>query len=173
MPFSNPNAGGATAQMLSFVDTPRVQPVPMNDNRGPISRHLANPTRSGVSTARLFGDQKGPTEDISIDGKDIAATIADPTQSHFFNTDCVSCHTETSRVIEENLGADFPLIDVAVLPDSRWNVRNLGWFNTAFGPPRPTKPTITERTARETEEVAEFLNSRSPYREVLKQAFAP
>ncbi|MEP3046350.1 MAG: hypothetical protein ABJL55_01015 [Roseibium sp.] len=171
VPFANPNAGGGMAQMLSFLDTPQVQPIPLNDNLGPVSRNLGKPARSGVSTARLFGDNASPTEDITKVGKEIAEIVADPEKSHFFNTDCVSCHTETSRVIEKKLGASFPQIDAAVLPDSQWNVRNLGWFKTTFGPPMPTKPTITERTARETEEVAEYLNSHSPYQEVVSQAF--
>jgi mono/diheme cytochrome c family protein len=78
--------------------------------------------------------------------------IGDPTKSHFFNTDCVSCHTETTLAVGLlQFGAD-PRIDPQVLPKDPWNVRNFGW--SPFG-----GATVTRRTAAETGAVVKFINS--------------
>lgn len=71
---------------------------------------------------------------------------ADPTRSHFFNTDCVSCHTETCRAIDLPHVKSVAGVDNAVLPKDVWNVRNFGWF--------PSFP-----AARETAAVLQFIKA--------------
>jgi glutamine---fructose-6-phosphate transaminase (isomerizing) len=71
------------------------------------------------------------TEIIALD------LIADPSRSHFFNTDCVSCHTETRRAMELLKVKDILGINSAVLPNGSWNVRNFGW-SPAEGPAQAT-----------------------------------
>ena len=110
-PFTDPEP--KITQMVSFIDSPKVQPVPSTTNLLPINSSVVIPVsqRRGVSTAPLFTNSiplTSPAE-IGIDGSgravfddeikngDVADIIANPTLSHFFNTDCVSCHTETTR----------------------------------------------------------------------------
>jgi hypothetical protein len=180
--FTDPNESDPakkfkTAQMLSFLDTPHVLPVPRTNNRNPPTAQLtvAPAERRGVSTAPLFEstsvdesatiglDAQGqPIRDNELRNRDIPDFIANPQVSNFFNTDCVSCHTESHRRIQLNLAAStfgfswpdgVSALDNAMLPASRWNVRNIGWFPTA-----QTAATITRRTANETAEVVEFVN---------------
>jgi hypothetical protein len=90
--------------------------------------------------------------------REIVDIVADPKQSHFFNTDCISCHTDTAQPLIR-LGKKFtvPGVASAVLPKENWNVRNFGWF-TSFLRGGPAVPTVTRRTATETAEVVEFIN---------------
>ncbi len=82
--------------------------------------------------------------------------IADPAKSHFFNTDCISCHTETRRSMELLKTKDIPGIDSAALPNDSWDVRNFGWSPAAKG---SFQATVTRRTAAETTAVVTFINS--------------
>ena len=102
--------------------------------------------------------------------------VADPARAHFFNTDCLSCHTETRREIDaaadpgktSDAIAAAEGIDPAAMPrgpeDSnpdfdKWNVRAFGWF-PGFNPPGArAHATVVRRTARETAEVVACLNS--------------
>ena len=123
--------------------------MPVDPGRPDAPRPPADP--KGVSTAELF-----PGGDAAR-MREIVAVVADPARAHFFNTDCVSCHTETRREMDI-LGTgrvDAP-VDPGVLPTELWNVRNFGWF-----PPRRGRPlaTATRRTAAETEEVVEAINA--------------
>jgi len=106
----------------------------------------------GVSTAELFpsGDPERMREIIDI--------IADPAQAHFFNTDCVSCHTETRREMDL-LGTDRidAAVDPSVLPTELWNVRKFGWFLSFLN--GGVFATATRRTATETEEVVDAVNA--------------
>ena len=76
-----------------------VVPIPKTNNLNPItckssavsSTSLPVTQRAGYATAGLFVDPP-PAADKA---KEILDVIADPAKSHFFNTDCVSCHTET------------------------------------------------------------------------------
>ncbi|WP_428307985.1 di-heme-cytochrome C peroxidase [Lacipirellula sp.] len=175
------------AEMISFR-TRRgvVLPTPKVNNLNPVASGLQMPAvdseRRGVSTSVLFSqppldldalaivskDQDGnPVMDEAIRNRDIPDIVADPIRSHFFNTDCVSCHTETRRRMRLGIApGEFafrqdgspPAIDESVLPKDDWNVRNIGWF-----PPRrpigggPTVATVTQRTANETAEVVDFI----------------
>lgn len=152
------------AQMLEPERiVPRVVPEPHTNNLNPITcKNAAAPAspaigdRSGVSTADLFINP--PPSADKAKAKQILDVIADPTKSHFFNTDCVSCHTETQRSIELLNTKDIPGIDSAVLPSGPWDVRNFGW-----APPPAGKGAfhaeVTRRTAAETTAVVTFINS--------------
>lgn len=174
------------AQMINFRPGSRgVSPTPKVNNLNPIPSTFVMPSeehdRRGVATAVLFRADVDP-EALAVTGKnadgqqvrdekvrnrDIPDVIADPLRSHFFNTDCVSCHTETRRRLRLKLSpgefafsqdGEPPRIDLDVLPKDDWNVRNLGWFTPhdfiGGGPPAPT---VTQRTANETAEVVQFI----------------
>lgn len=176
----------AAPQMLDFRSGGEVAPEPIVNNRSPITpqRMVPEGERRGVSTAVLFGrrfslpnmnanavigkDSSGNVVfDPIVRNKDIPDVIANPLTSHFFNTDCVSCHTETARRINLNLtqgnlafrvNGQPPRIQSGRVPTRSWNVRNFGWFPPSFfiggGDVRAT---VTQRTANETAEVVEFI----------------
>jgi len=146
-------------QMISFIDSPQIVPAPAARNRQAIDCGLNFPgpvptavPGAGFSTAEVF--DQGATN-ISA----IAETVADPARSHFFNTDCVSCHTETRKEIDmgrssESIIGDRVGIDPTVMPKERWNVRAFGWFPGFFNQVSSgAHETITRRTATETAEV--------------------
>jgi hypothetical protein len=168
VPAPNPVLNGRDmAQMLSFLDTTQqVQPKPQNNNLNPIDCHhstFQNPIpisdRKGVSTADIIDGNPTPAAIAGITG-----TIANPVKSHFFNTDCVSCHTETqltfgnSRSPTSLVVKPVKGIATAVLPDHNWNVRNFGWFPNFFNN-NAARPTVTRRTALETAEVVVGVNA--------------
>lgn len=151
------------AQMLDARRGTSVSPVVRANNLNPITCSFEvdpnNPlgvtspeNANGVSTAELFpnGDAERMREIVSV--------IADPTRAHFFNTDCVSCHTETRREMDI-LGTDRvdAPVDPGVLPTELWNVRNFGWFPSFLN--GGVFATATRRTAAETEEVVEAINA--------------
>ncbi len=150
------------AQMLDarpgVGSNPSVSPTVRANNLTPITCRFELPgiepvdNPRGVSTAELFPD--GDADRM----REIVAVIADPTQAHFFNTDCVSCHTETRREMDI-LGTNEVAapVDPDVLPTELWNVRNFGWF-PSFLDRGVLKATATRRTATETEEVVEAVN---------------
>jgi hypothetical protein len=162
VPVSGPMLDGAqVAQMLSFRGGQQVVPAPVTNNQNPITcRHAAfqkppQPVseRKGVATAEFIDGNASATRI-----REIVDIIADPKKSHFFNTDCISCHTDTAQPLKR-LGNNFtvPAVAAAVLPKEDWNVRNFGWF-TSFLRGGPAVPTATRRTATETAEVVEFIN---------------
>jgi len=108
--------------------------------------------RSGVSTSAAFATP-APSADQT---KQILDTIADPTKSFFFNTDCISCHTETRRAMDLLKVTNIQGINTAALPHGQWDVRNFGWSPTPKG---PAQATVTRRTAAETAAVVTFINS--------------
>lgn len=175
------------AQMRSMrTRPPSVSPLPDVNNRNPINKTPASlvpaTSRRGVGTAVLFMtpgldmnafanigiDSTGTVLDTRLRNRDIPDLIANPNLAHFFNTDCVSCHSETRWRMDLSLApGDFafkidgevPAIDPGVLPKHKWNVRNFGWFRLSevFGSIEPTVPTVTQRTANETADVVQFL----------------
>ncbi|MBX7132292.1 MAG: hypothetical protein K1X67_06405 [Fimbriimonadaceae bacterium] len=175
------------AQMLSFrVSGGGVIPSPTVNNMNPVPNRIPMPKeekdRRGVATAALFGEEVPELDALAVVGRDengadvlddklkngdIPDLIADPTRAHFFNTDCLSCHTETRRRIRLGLAPGAfafrqdgqpPSINPEVMPQDDWNVRNLGWFTPSpFIGGGPAVPTITQRTANETAEVVEFI----------------
>ncbi len=165
LPVQGPTLDGAQfAQMLSRRTADgrlEVVPAPVTNNQNPITcRHAAlqkppQPVgeRKGVATAEFIN---GKASDARV--REIVDIIADPKQSHFFNTDCISCHTDTAQPLVR-FKKNFKVAGVApaVLPKEDWNVRNFGWF-TSFLRGGPAVPTATRRTATETAEVVEFIN---------------
>jgi len=161
-PVPGPTLDGQQfAQMLEPVGTvPRVVPEPHTNNLNSITcKNDAVPTanlpiaeRSGFSTADLFANPLSPADKT----KEALDVIADPAKSHFFNTDCVSCHTETRGTMDLLKIKDIPGIDSAALPNGPWDVRNFGWSPTPKG---PAQATVTRRTAAETAAVVTFINS--------------
>lgn len=161
VPVHGPTLDGQQfAQMLEPAGTtPRVVPEPRTNNLNPITcknaavstTSLPPAVRKGVSTSTLFATPAPSPDQI----KQILDVIVDPTKSHFFNTDCVSCHTETRRVMDLLKVTDIPGIDPAALPSGQWNIRNFGWSPSAKG----AQATVTRRTAAETAAVVAFINS--------------
>jgi len=149
------------AQMLNATGAnPRVVPEPRTNNLNPITcknaavsvTSLPIAQRSGVSTSAAFATPP-PS---SAQSKQILDTIADPTRSFFFNTDCISCHTETRRTMELLNVKDIPGINPAALPNGPWDVRNFGWGEAGKS---GMQATVTRRTANETAATVAFINS--------------
>jgi hypothetical protein len=160
-PVHGPTLDGAQfAQMLNPASaTPRVVPEPATNNLNPITcrNAAASPTglpvtqRKGVSTSTVFAATAPPADQT----KQILDTIADPQKSFFFNTDCISCHTETQRTMTLLHVTDIPGINQAVLPSTQYDVRNFGWGAGKAG----IQSTVTRRAANETASVVTFINS--------------
>ncbi|MGH6842509.1 MAG: hypothetical protein ACREDV_10530, partial [Methylocella sp.] len=153
------------AEMLSRRSgTLEILPKPVTNNLNPITcRNGATPSplpideRKGVSTAQLFGNGALTGQKA----RDVADRIANTEQSHFFNTDCVSCHTETRRPMSVLGVTSFNGIDPEVLPQDDWNVRNFGWFTLSpFLGRAPVRATVTRRTETETAAVLNFINDK-------------
>jgi hypothetical protein len=162
-PVNGPTLDGKEfAQLLQAAGTtPRVVPEPHTNNLSAITcKNAAIPTanvpitaRSGVSTSQVFSTPSMAPNKT----KEILDTIADPTKSHFFNTDCISCHTETRLTMESLKVTSIPGINTAALPGGTWDVRNFGWGNAGKA---GMQPTVTRRTANETAAVVAFINSQ-------------
>jgi hypothetical protein len=162
IPVNGPTLDGQQfAELLQPAGTlPRVVPEPHTNNLNPITCKNAalSPTtlpiteRNGVSTSTLFATPP-PSADQA---KQILDVIADPTKSFFFNTDCISCHTETRRAMDLLKVTDIPGIDPAALPNGQWDIRNFGWSPSGKG----VQATVTRRTAAETAAVVASVNSQ-------------
>lgn len=171
-----PNGGfvpvhGATLDGKQFAQLlqpegakPRVVPAPHTNNLAPITCiNAAVPAngppvkdRKGVSTADLPTDvQRSAAGKAKV--LNVLNTIADVNKSHFFNTDCVSCHTETRRALELLNPRDVPKIAAAPLPNGPWNVRNFGWSPLIEG---DAAGTVSRRAAAETKAVVDFINAK-------------
>jgi hypothetical protein len=156
--------GAQFAEALGVLPSTRVSPTPAPNNLNPITCKFGGavpvPQRRGLATTALFklGDSKltNPAKIAAV--KETVDLIADPTRSHFFNTDCVSCHTDTRRTLDLLSGASIPGVDPAVLPKEKWNVRNFGWFPSFLR--KTLEATATRRAASETGAVVNFINSK-------------
>jgi hypothetical protein len=140
-----------------------VVPTPHTNNLSPITCvNAAVPAngppiaqRHGVATADLFPDpQPSPASTTKV--LNTLNVIADPNKSHFFNTDCVSCHTETRRAMELLNPQTIPKIAAAPLPNGSWDVRNFGWSPLSEG---DVHGSVSRRTATETAAVVAFINA--------------
>jgi hypothetical protein len=158
----HPTLGGKDAQMLTFRGGFPVMPVPSTTNldadRGVSTSVLFEKDIVGKLARPVFAGLAHPLH------QDIPDIVANPQRAHFFNTDCISCHTESARrkelLIPAGDGmfrytppANISGIDPGLLPQSKWNVRNFGWF-----PGEPAVPTVSMRTANEAAESADFVN---------------
>jgi len=135
----------------------QVIPQPKTNNGNPITcRSNAVPgglpvaERAGIATADLF-TTPAPSE---AQARLVIERIADPATTHFFNTDCVSCHTDTRRAMQLLHVSDVPGVDKGVLPTGDYNVRNFGWSEESA-----SKSTATRRVAAETAAVVAFINA--------------
>jgi mono/diheme cytochrome c family protein len=157
--------GKQFAQLLQPAGAnPRVVPQPHTNNLAPITclnaavsaDALPVKDRKGVATADLSTE---PARSAADKAKvlNVLNTIADPAKSHFFNTDCVSCHTETRRALELLQPRDVPKIAAAPLPNGAWNVRNFGWSPLIEG---DAAGSVSRRTAAETKAVVDFINAK-------------
>ena len=142
MPYPNNGTG-------SFTCVNAALPIP----GPPIDERL------GVSTAPLMNKVPATSEDERNNIKDIINKIVDPESSNSFNTDCVSCHTETRLGIDLLIGNSHieEDIDKLLLPDSKWNVRGFGWSPRTGA---PAQPTLSHRVGKETFKALEFINDR-------------
>jgi hypothetical protein len=137
----------------------------------------------GVGTALLFRPDvgahldddlfPGATNELArkLKLRHVADFIANPNFRNTGNTDCVSCHTETTQrgsvaglVAPEGIAFKHPAgiskVAEAVLPKDKWNVRDFGWgFN--FFVDKGFRATITQRAANEAAESADFINKGS------------
>ena len=146
-------------QIAQMLQPPAVAPAPHTNNLNPITcKNAAVPTanvpianRNGLSTSTVFANPQA-----SAANQQILALIADPTKSHFFNTDCISCHTETRRAMTVFQTQTFPGIDPSVLPPGDYTLRNFGWAAVDG----PVRGIVTRRTAAETKAVIDFINSQ-------------
>lgn len=161
---SFPVLNGNSAEMLILAGGTPVIPTPATTNvdagRGVHTSLLFSRTARSRLDAPVFNDLP------NLKLKDIPDFIANPARSHFFNTDCVSCHTESSRrrVLDLAMfGSEFQYrrpdgispVDQDLLPKDQWNVRNFGWFPTGT---HGGTATVTMRTANEAAESADFIN---------------
>lgn len=158
---------GATAQMFFVLDRQKVVPEPFNRTFGAMGVSTA-PLLRGLTPAQL--DDAATSDVIASIGRapklrEIPDIIANPRFAHVLNTDCVSCHTESSLRREMSLApaevpfpfqrpAGFVGLKPEVLPEDTWNVRNFGWGIGLSG----IKATVTMRTANESAESAAFIN---------------
>ena len=163
-------------ELLALGDKALVAPAPAPRNLDPIScihntAHEAPPAKNGlggVSTALLFA--KGPGANADVEA--VVDVIADTAKSHLFDTDCISCHTETRIEIDfsDNPAATLHQIaeeeniDADVLPKFPENVRNFGWFAFQPGSDKDLTAyaTVTRRTARETADAVTYINANFP-----------
>ncbi len=171
IPVHGPALDGTQfAEALAVLETPhQVIPTPAPNNLNPITcNNAALPAgpaalpvadRKGVATAELFdlGDKPLTSARAIATVKETVDVIADPTRSHFFNTNCVSCHTDTRRTLDLIKHAKIPGVDPAVLPKEKWNVRNFGWFPSFLR--NTLEATATRRAASETGAVVNFINA--------------
>ena len=168
--IEQPEGGLNLAQMISFIDQRQIQPAPATRNKQPVDcrSNLSSAIREqnpdhGVSTAMVF-DRSFQSVSNPPGISAVSEIIADPARSHFFNTDCVSCHTETRKEIDQGAATVSQIareshIDPAVIPDGQWNVRAFGWFPGFPQRRAGAHETVTRRTALETEEVVECFKT--------------
>lgn len=160
------------SQMLSFLSgAPKVEPAP-------VPNAAAAAQGFGVGTDLLFrADIESHLDDPLFPGspdasakqlklRDVPDFIANPSLRNTANTDCVSCHTETT--LRHSLGltpqplafkhpAGISKVAASVLPTDKWNVRDFGWGLNFFNN-REFKPTVTQRAANEAAESADLIN---------------
>lgn len=127
----------------------------------------------GVSTRVLFSLMTPEKLELpAIPGrpsplnKDIPDIIANPSYSNPINTDCVSCHTETTRRAHWKLAltsfayrgdSESPIVSPSVLPVNVWNFRNFGWFTETILV--PAQAFASTRTGNETANALSYLKS--------------
>jgi hypothetical protein len=86
--------------------------------------------------------------------------IIDRDKSHSFNTDCVSCHTETP-LYRDRLHKTVPGIDPSTVPtDNLYNMRIFGWFPVQLNDGSScVRPAASRRARNETWAVSQYMNN--------------
>jgi hypothetical protein len=167
------------SQMISFLpDTNgKVRPAPQLPKTVPdVSTAQLFPTVAATKfDDRLFPDATDAVlQHFKL--RDAADIVANPQMTTTVSTDCVSCHTESTRRnamgnVKSQPGTAFKAaagisgVAAEVLPRDRWNLRNFGWgFNFTGGPgaPKGFQPTVSQRAANEAAESADFINKNYP-----------
>ncbi len=167
------------SQMISFrSDTNgQVRPAPQLPKTVPdVSTAQLFPTVAAAKfDDRLFPDATDPVlQHFKL--RDAADIVANPQMTTTLSTDCVSCHTESTRRsamgnVTSQPGTAFKLaagisgVAPAVLPKNRWNLRNFGWGLNFQGAPVKAEhfqPTVSQRAANEAAESADFINKNYP-----------
>lgn len=163
-----------SSQKLSFRGVPQVDPAPVPDPGAPINGF-------GVSTSLLFrndiashlddpifpGNSNAVTSKLKL--RDVADLIANPQQHHIANTDCISCHTESSLrnrisglISQDGIEFQYPSgiskVAPSALPNNKWNLRNFGWGFNFNGATSFFSPTVSQRAANEAAESTDFIN---------------
>lgn len=155
----------STPQILFLLDTRRPAGPPiggpnmnLGDGVGVSTEVLFQPGAINKLTQPAIPDRHSPLLN------EIPNIIANPDMSNVLNTDCVSCHSETTRrsilKIGNITGYQYSAIsgvDPEMLPTTNWNVRNFGWF--ARDILTPAKPSISTRTSNETADVLKFIKA--------------
>jgi len=159
--------GHSYAQLFNAAaNQHKVVPAPYTNNiTGPTCKHAALPIAGPAIDDRLGADTASmmntlvKSEDERHDVLEEINKLVDPDASHLFNTDCVSCHTETRLGIKllKGTGHITEDIDKRLLPNDPWNVRGFGWFPR---PRDPAQPTVSHRVGKETFAVLTFINER-------------
>jgi hypothetical protein len=158
-----PTLDGTQFSMMlkPFGPSPRVVPPPHTNNQAPITcssavfgpAALPIAARMGESTSQIIdGSDQSPAKVTEV-----TELIADPTRSHFFNTDCVSCHTETRMAVDALGSSSINGISPSVLPNGPYDVRNFGWSIDGS-----VQGSVARRTQRETLAVAAWINANMP-----------
>ena len=151
--------GGGHAQMISFRGGVEIAPLSTGVNTGAAGKVVSTDTLFGTDAKTRLGEPAAPGLARPRRGE-TADLIANPKHAHVLNTDCVSCHTESTRRLALKLPAGDGTfrfarpsgasdVDPRVLPVGSWNVRNFGWFSTSA--------TISQRAANEAAESLEAL----------------
>jgi hypothetical protein len=157
-PYAN---NGADGSALPFAIT--CQNASNRVAGPPIDRRIGAATSDILNKRRLIAlpppNENDPQNEAVTN---LLNTVADPDRSHIFNTDCVSCHTETT-IFQDRFNDPIPGIDPSALPgDNRYNMRAFGWAPQRFEDDGQIKefvrPTVTRRTANETAKVVNFIN---------------
>jgi len=147
-----PLAGNANPQVLRFT-----------------GGAIVDPPNPALSVANLFGSAPTAADRALAFKIESGAT-------HFFNTDCVSCHSSSARVLDPastfspRLGdgpeatsrqpAPKNVTAYVTQPNAqthKWNTRNFGYFSSGFVGVSG-KPTVSQRTANETGEIVAWIN---------------
>jgi hypothetical protein len=162
-----------TAQALSFVG-------PTGDGEVVPAPSTSVTEAFGLSTALLFPDNGFKQSNLPNPAfpnttverlkplvvQHVADFVANPSKANTISTDCVSCHTESTRrhilkLPQTPLGFALPDgisgVTNKLLPKDKWNVRNFGWGLNFFDG-RKFVPTVTMRAANEAAESADFIN---------------
>jgi hypothetical protein len=158
-----PRLQGATSQDLDFIT-----------GRGPVTPRPDGATQGTFversTTPLLDGDR-------STRARTAAFQVENAKDTHFFNADCVSCHTLSSQITGSGIGGflkDDGTLDPQGAEELKarmevpkgitgyvarndtqtfvYNTRNFGYFGSA--------PTVSTRTVTETVEVVDFLNTK-------------